>query len=446
MSARTSAALCLLVASRAAWADDTASASEVRVTARADLFFRVTPQARLTVEETPSGVEQRYWRALTTAPLYARAAVDVQGLAGGRVEAHLAGFGAVDLAVSTEQPAAGDLALAWARVSGQVLSGWGGRRFVEWGLPGGLHVDGIGAEVRPLAGLSVEALVGRPVSPRYTGSLGPVGAFDGAAAAWGLRARYLHAGRLAVALAWMERWQEGIPGQRIASADAVWSVSSRVDVRGAVMLDAADLRVVQARGDVVVVPTRRWDVTAGWSHADVAALIPRWSILSAFAGPVYDEVFAGATWRATRGFGLGAEAALRVLDVPGRTLEQQGPPLATRFDVRARFMAPGGGPQGLVHFSRRDDGVASLSVLRASAAFPVAARLDAMVEAAAALDGDDFTAPRSAYYGRVGAEVHLGEAWRVGATVDVARAVTTPLELRAALHATWLGGNTRRLP
>lgn len=418
----------------------------VRISARADLYFRVTAQPRLTVEETPAGVEQRFWRAVTTAPLYERASLDAYGLMSGRVEVHLAGWGAIDLAASHEQLAAGDLALGWARFAGRAGALWGGRRFVEWGLPGGLHVDGVGAEVKPFSGFTLEAVAGRPVTPRHDGAIGPVGSFDGVAAAWGVRARYLDPGRLALSAAWMERWTEGIPGQRVASGDGVWSPSSHVDIRGAVVLDAGGGRVVQARADVLVMPARRWDVSAGWSHADVAALIPRWSILSAFAGPVYDEFFGGATWRVTRGFAVGAEAALRLLDVPGRTLDEQGPALATRFDVRARITPRPNGAQALVHLSRRDDGVVALTVLRAAGTFPVGARVDAMLEAAAALDGDDPAAPRSAYYARATAEVRVGAAWRVGATVDGVRSVTSPFELRGALHATWIGGNARRSP
>lgn len=435
----------LLITSRASADDPRDVASAERVSARVDLFFRFTPQPRLTTEETPAGSEQRYWRAVSTAPVYERAAVDAQGLWGGRVEAHLSGWAAVDLFASQDSVAAGDLALGWARVAGPVFGAWGGRRFVEWGLPGGLHVDGVGVEARPVSGLTVEAVAGRPVTPRYDGSQGPVGSFDGVAAAWGVRARFLHAGRLALSASWMERWTEGLP-QRAASADALWVAGSRLELRGSVVLDPDSARVVQGRAEALALLGARSDVSAGWSHADVALLIPRWSILSVFAGPVYDEFYAGGTWRPKRSLAFGVEAALRLLDVPGRSAEAQGPALATRFDARVRLVLRPDGPQGLLHVSRRDDGVRSLTVLRAVASFPVWTRLDAMLEAAAALDDDDPAAPRSAYYGRTTLELRLGGAWRVGATVDAARSVVAAVEVRTALHATWVGGNARRTP
>ena len=137
-----------LLGAPSAWGDNLRDAPTARVTGRADLFFRFTPQPRLTVEENATGALDRYWRAVATAPLYARAFVDARDLMGGRAEAHLAGWAAVDLFASQEQVAAGDLALAWGGMRLGAHDAWLGRRFVAWGLTGGAHIDGGGAALR----------------------------------------------------------------------------------------------------------------------------------------------------------------------------------------------------------------------------------------------------------------------------------------------------------
>ncbi len=249
-------------------------------------------------------------------------------------------------------------------------------------------------------GLTLEAVAGRPVTPRFEGTLGATPGFDGAAALWGVRAGYANPGKFTASVAWMERWGRGIPGQRVLSTEALWMPSGRVDVRGSAVVDGASGDLVQGRLEALVMLGRRSDVTAGWAHADVARLIPRWSILSVFAGPVYDEFFLGGAWRPTRGVSVGLEGALRLLDVPGRAQGSYGPTLASRFDARLRVAPSNNGLQGLVHVSRRDDGETALTVLRVVGSFPLHARLDGMLEASAALDGDDPAAPRSAFYGR----------------------------------------------
>lgn len=427
-----------LAAPSPALADDgPRDAPAPRVSGRADLLFRFTPQARLTVEEGASGAVDRYWRALATAPLYARAYADARDLWGGRVEAHVSGWAAVDLFASQEQVAAGDLALAWASVRLGPHAAWLGRRFVAWGLPGGAHLDGGGAAVRTAFGLTLEAIAGRPVTPRFGGSLGSTPSFDGAEAVWGVRASYANPGRFTASASWMERWGRGVPAQRALSVEALWMPSARVDLRGAAVLDGGSGDLVQARVEALVLLGRRNDVSAGWTHADVARLIPRWSILSVFAGPVYDELFVGGAWRPTRGLSVGLEAALRLLQVPGRDQSDYGPNLASRVDLRVRVAPSLEGPQGLLHLSRRDDGVRSLTVLRAVGSFPLHRVLDGMLEASAALDGDDFGAPRSAYYGRATLEVKLGGPWRLGATVDATRAVAIS-DIRGAINASWV--------
>lgn len=439
MSARAIVwAALVLAAPLAARADDLRrDVPEARVSGRADLFFRFTPQARLTVEENASGAVDRYWRAVSTAPLYARAFVDARDLWRGRVEAHVAGWAAVDLFASQDQVAAGDLALAWGSMRLGPHNAWLGRRFVPWGLPGGAHVDGGGAAVNTSFGLTLEALAGRPVTPRYDGTLGPTPSFDGAAAVWGVRAAYANPGRFTASASWMERWGQGIPAQRVFSAEALWTPTARLDLRGAAVVDGGSGDLVQGRVEALVLLGRRSDISAGWAHADVARLIPRWSILSVFAGPVYDEFFLGGAWRPTRGLAVGIEAALRLLDVPGRAQGSFGATLASRIDARVRVAPTPDGPQGLLHVSRRDDGETSLTVFRLVGSFPLHRLLDGMLEASAALDGDDPSAPRSAYYARGTLEVKLGGPWRVGATVDATRAVTIS-EVRGALNVSWV--------
>lgn len=432
----------LLAAPSVARADDgPRDAPAPRVSGRADLYFRFNPQARLTVEENASGAVDRYWRALATAPLYARAFVDARNLWRGRVEAHVAGWAAVDLFASQEQVAAGDLALAWGSMRLGPHVAWLGRRFVPWGLPGGAHVDGGGFAVNTSFGLTLEALAGRPVTSRFESSLGSVPSFDGAAAVWGVRAAYANPGHFTASAAWMERWGQGIPAQRVFTAEALWTPSTRLDLRGSAVIDGGSGDLVQGRVEALVMLGRRSDVSAGWAHADVARLIPRWSILSVFAGPVYDEFFVGGAWRPTRGVTVGLEGALRLLDVPGRAQASYGATLASRIDARLRIAPETDGPQGLVHVSRRDDGERSLTVFRLVGAIPLHRVLDGVLEASAALDGDDPEAPRSAYYGRAALEVKLGGPWRVGATVDATRGLAIS-ELRGAMNISWVAPAT----
>jgi hypothetical protein len=65
-----------------------------------------------------------------------------------------------------------------------------------------------------------------------------------------------------------------------------------------------------------------------------------------------------------------------------------------------------------------------------------------MLEAAAALDDDDPSAARSAYYGRATVEVKLGGPWRIGATLDATQGLAVS-ELRGALNASWVAPTGR---
>jgi hypothetical protein len=289
--------------------------AQVRV--RIDTVFRGVPRYALASADPQASAADRYWRAVTLAPLMARATLDAHDLAGGRVEAHLNAWGAVDLAVVDPRAVgAGDLAVAWARYASGPWAVWAGRRFVAWGPPGGLHVDGVGAEARAGA-FSVEVMIGRPVTPAYGALVGAQGSFEGVTASGGARVAWSRPGLLMASASYVERWARGVAGVRAVSLDALVTPNERLDVRASVQLDATGADVSQASADLDWMPTSWATVAAGYAHVDPSKLIPRWSILSVFATDVFDEGRASLVWRPSRAVSLRV-AALRHAGVERR--------------------------------------------------------------------------------------------------------------------------------
>jgi hypothetical protein len=415
--------------------------AQVRV--RIDTVFRGVPRYALASADPQASAADRYWRAVTLAPLMARATLDAHDLAGGRVEAHLNAWGAVDLAVVDPRAVgAGDLAVAWARYASGPWAVWAGRRFVAWGPPGGLHVDGVGAEARAGA-FSVEVMIGRPVTPAYGALVGAQGSFEGVTASGGARVAWSRPGLLMASASYVERWARGVAGVRAVSLDALVTPNERLDVRASVQLDATGADVSQASADLDWMPTSWATVAAGYAHVDPSKLIPRWSILSVFATDVFDEGRASLVWRPSRAVSLRVEGAGQRYATPGSS---DDPRWGHRVEGSLRLTSRDRRRQGTLSASRRDDGVRPLTLVRVAGMWTVARDVGLALEVAAALDDDDPRSARTSLYTRGSVEVPLGGGWRAGASIDGVRSPIATAEVRAMAHASWAferGGGRR---
>ncbi|MFO0605116.1 MAG: hypothetical protein U0324_18185 [Polyangiales bacterium] len=416
----------------AAQTSDRRPAESVRV--RLDAVFRGVPRYVLTASDQQANAPERYWRAVTLAPLVARANLDAQNLLGGRLETHLSAWGAVDLALAEPGSyAAGDLAVAWARATLGPWSLWAGRRFVPWGPPGGLHVDGIGGEARA-GGFAVEVMVGRPVTPAWGALVGAQPGFDGVTAAAGARVAWAMPGRVMASAAYVERWAYGVAGVRAVSLDAVATPNERLDLRGSLVLDATGAGVTQAGADVDWSPGSWGSLGVGYAHVDPARLIPRWSILSVFVTDVFDEARAWAVLRPARAITLRVEGAGQRYAAPGT---QDDARWGHRVEAALRLASADRRRTGTLSASRRDDGVRPLTLVRAAGLWTLPRDVAVALELAAALDDDSTASARTSLYGRASVEVPLGRAWRAGASLDGVRSPIAAAELRGMAHASW---------
>lgn len=406
--------------------------SQVRV--RIDSVFRGVPRYVLTASDQQASAADRYWRTVTLAPIMARATLDARGLAGGHLEAHLNAWGAVDLAVADPQTyAAGDLAVAWARYAAGPWGAWAGRRFVSWGAPGGVHVDGIGAEVTA-GGFNAEVMVGRPVTPAYGALVGAQPSFDGVSAAFGARVGWMQAGTFAASASYLERWAYGVAGVRALSLDASFTPTERLDMRAAIVVDAAGGGVTQASADLDWTPASWGLVGLGYAHVDPSRLIPKWSILSVFATQVFDELRGAFTWRPARVVSLRIEGAGQRYDVPGSNEDARW---GSRVEAMLRVTSRDRTRQGTLSASRRDDGVRPLTLVRVAGMWTLPRDVGVALEGAAALDDDDPSSSRTSLYARAAVEVPLGRGWRIGAAVDGVRSPIALSEVRALAHGSW---------
>lgn len=407
-------------------------ATRLRVRARHDVVLRWAPRYRLDVSLDPLGLEQRLWRRVDSLPLYHRAALSAHDLVDGRLDLHFAGWGALDLFADSEGGvAAGDVAIGYVELDLEPVRVWAGRRFVVYGPPGGLHVDGGGASVRSDFGLVAEAFVGRPVTPTRRLLLGPEPSFEGATLAYGARVAYADADKLGVSAGYAELWGQGLVGSRTVDLSGYWYPGLFRFEAGA-KLDARDLGVAQARLGAALRAERHVTVDADYLHLEPARWIPPWSILSVFETSTYDELSAGSTWRPLRALALRAELAGRLFSRPEG---QADPPLGYRAELVARIVpSPRPGTRLRVLVSRRGDGVIGYTLMTAGVAF------DPWPDWVVAFDGAfgiDDDAERDAALARGTVELTPVDDWKVGLTLSLARTPIVEAEARAMLRATW---------
>ena len=433
-------ALALGVSSTVVSAQTTSTPDDAPATTRMrfDVIFRGVPRYALTAQSNAASADDRYWRALALAPLQERASLDATNLLHGRVDVHFSAWDSIDLAASDAPGGrfAGDVAVAWSRYHRGPASVWAGRRFIAWGAPGGVHLDGIGGEVRLTEGLFVETMVGRPVTPAYGALLGGHPGFDGVTAAGGGRVGWSHPGLLSASVSYLEHWAAGIPVRRVAEASFVANPARWLDLRGSVSWDLLGLGVMQADLDASAWVGRTVQVDAGYGHLDPALLIPRWSILSVFVTRTFDEGRARVAWRIVPALQVGLEGAVLHYDVAGVDPSKAGPEWGSRAEMFVRVSSRDRRQQVVAIASHRDDGDQRMTLVRIAGTFPLFREIFGAVEGAVALDNDDLAAPRTSWYGRLSAEGPVAVNWRLGASVDAVHSPIATSELRAMLHLT----------
>jgi hypothetical protein len=438
MTGRSVAALVLVAALAAPSPAGAQDGSPWRTRLRVDAVMRWAPRYVIEVEQTEVGRDRLFWRRADTLPLYLRVAVDSEWTgAEGRaaVDLHTAAWAGLDTMFGANDAglAAGDFGVAYGRFTYSPVSVWAGRRFVPWGPPGGLHLDGGGVELHTRTGLAGDVVVGRPVTPTYDTLLGVRPDFEGATLAYGARVGYRHPGRVSASVAYTEQWARGIVADRLISAEATGLPHRRVDLRGSVVFDPAELAVEQATAQAYVLAADWLEVDAGYAFTDPTRLLPRWSILAAFASGAFHETSAGGTLT-FRHHLIRLEGALRRYGVPGRDdvagwwgyradLTYRVAPTHRRYSIRAGA-------------SRRGEDQAGLTVVHAAAAWAVWRMLELAFEGAVSID-DDRARSRDSYLARLTLEASLGRDWYLGLTVDGARTAFVEAEARAMLRASF---------
>ena len=407
--------------------------SSVRARARHDTVLSWSPRYQLDTTTGPLGLEEQMWRRVDALPLYHRVALDASGLADGLVSIHLAGWGAIDfLADSTGQIAAGDIAIGFVELALEPVRLWAGRRFVTYGPPGGLHVDGGGASVSSSIGLSAEAFVGRPVTPVRTSLLGPQPSFEGAAIAYGARVGWAEAGTAAASAGYAELWSHGIVSSRTVDIAAHWDPGD-LRIEAATKLDVRDLGVAQARVGASYRIIPEVGIDADYLHVEPGRWIPPWSILSVFDTSTFDEAIVGSTVRPVRALAIRAEAAGRLYS--SSNPQDDEPRLGYRAEISARVI-PTGDPGPRLRFlaSRRDDGTIGYTLVQLGAAFDPFAAIVVSLDGSFAIDD---AGGRDAVIGRANVDWEPIAAWKIGLTVSVARTPIVEAETRAMLRVRW---------
>lgn len=416
-----------------------------RIRIRLDTVLRWTPQYVLDVRQTPEGREQSFWRSVDQIPLYERMSLDARHLADGHLDIHMSAWGVLDttFGVDGEGEVAGDFAVGYARYHRGPVAGWAGRRFVPWGPPGGLHVDGGGAEVRLPFGLMAEAFAGRPVTPTRRSLLGPSPSLSEPTVAYGGRVGYARPGRVAASVAFVERWAGGIRADRLLTLDASARPHARIQANTDIVFDVTSQTVEQATVLVDWLVASRLDVGVGFSHVEPASLLPAWSILSVFEASVYDEGTLSATVRPSRRFAIAVDASLRHYrfesDLPQ---DHEDDPYGYRIGTTFRLLPSAAGLSLRVGASRRYDGVLGYTVVQGSTAFVVLHPVVMALEAAFAIDDEG---ERESLLARVALDAPLTDRLRFGGAVDVARTPIAEAELRVLLRLTYrrqIGGGT----
>ena len=408
-------------------------ASPWRVRSRHDIVFGWQPRYQLDTTATPIGLEQQLWRRVDLLLLYDRIALDGTY----RIDRstslafHFSGWGSVDLlSDASGGVASGDAAIAFVELSVAPFTLWAGRRFLAYGPPGGLHVDGGGATVRSTIGIFAEAFAGRPVTPIRTNLQGPQPDFTDDAFAYGARVGYDAAGSIAGSASYAELWSHGILGSRTVDLSSVWT-PGELHVEGNLKLDAHQGGIVQARAVAAWSPMRALSIDLDYLHVEPQRWIPTWSILSVFETNTFDEAALGATVRPGRALALRAEGAARIYTRPTNGETTTG----YRADLSVHLM-PGldGGPSVRVQASRRDDGTIGYTVLTGGAAFDVIRGVMVAIDGAFALDDHG---GRLSTIARGNVDLTLAPEWAIGATLSLARTPIADAEGRAMLRLRW---------
>jgi hypothetical protein len=406
-----------------------------RYHARQDVMIAWAPRYVLDTTMGPLGLEQQLWRRVDMLPLYHRVSLDATNVEG-HVDLHFAGWGALDLMLDSDGGVgAGDVAIAYGEVSFEPVRLWAGRRFVTFGPPGGLHVDGGGASVRASFGLIAEAFAGRPVTPRFGALIGPQPSFDGAAIAYGARIAYADAGRLGASASYAELFSHGMVGVRVVDVAAYGAIDD-VRIEGAAKVDVREPGVMLARANVDWRVMRELSLDAQYQHLEPARWIAPWSLLSVFETSAFDEAAVGGTVRPLRAVSIRAELAGRMYAATG----QSDVSLGYRAELSARVLP---GPSGVrLHtmISRRDDGVVGFTVVTAGVAFDPIALVTLAIDGAYAIDD---RAVRESAIGRLTVDVDVGRGWSLGGTISAASTPIAPAETRGMLRASWAPAVTR---
>lgn len=403
-----------------------------RVRVRHDTVLRYLPRYELTVDNAAASSSSRYWRRIDELPIYELLSLDADGLREGTTEAHISAWGAWDLTIPEDGDVlSGDFATAWARTRMRPFALWAGRRFVTWGVPGGLHVDGLGVELQTDFGLHVELIGGRPVSAVGT-TLGSHSEFESPKGVYGVRVGYEEPGTLAASVSYLERWMEGIAADRAIMGTVSFRPFSRLDMLATATFDV-NAGVEEARAQIAYLIVDELEPDIAYIHADPQKLLPAWSLLSMFATAVYDEAELGATVRVSEQVAGRAELALRHSYVPG------GNDADTYWGYRANLLVRWRPVVGRTEFvgevSRRNEADTTLMVGRLGAAFePIhPLRLAATIGVAA----DEHDSERTALLLRGAAEMPFGSSWSTALTVDVARTPIALEEVRALLRLSY---------
>lgn len=410
---------------------------------RHDTILRYVPRYELTVDNAAVSTSTRYWRRVDELPVYELVSLDADGLREGTTEAHISAWGALDATIpSNGDVLSGDFATAWARTRLRPFALWAGRRFVTWGVPGGLHVDGLGVELQTQFGLHVELIGGRPVTAvsstvgaqaGVSTTLGPHSEFESPKGVYGVRIGFEQPGVVAASVSYLERWMEGIAADRSIMATASVRPFERLDLLATGTLDVnAGIEEARVQAAYLVIDELEPDIS--YIHADPQKLLPAWSLLSMFATAVYDEGAVGLTARVSDQVAGRAEFALRRSHVPGSD-RAEDTYSGYRANVLLRWRPEVGRTELVGEVSRRDEADTTLLVARLGGAFEPYHPLRLALTLGAAVDEND--GDRTALLARGSAELPIGSKWATALTVDVARTPIALSEVRALLRVSY---------
>ncbi|MDH5492765.1 MAG: hypothetical protein OEY14_12500 [Myxococcales bacterium] len=413
-----------------------ARAQGSRLSVRHDTVIRWAPRYEFSFDETPEGRGQGFWRRVDQLPLYQRLQVDARGLMGGHVDLHLSAWGAMDLRFpGGKDLLAGDFASAWASYAQGPLRIWAGRRFLIFGIPGGLHVDGLGADVDLPAGFQAGAFVGRPVTPRFSSNLGGRSSLREPTVATGARLGWHHRGTFASTLSYVERIADGLESNRSLALDLTYRPLLRMDLRGNVVADLRERGIDQARLGVSYHASASTILDLDLSHVDPRRLLPPGSILSVFQTSVFEEGALAFSHQLLAWMQVRAEAALRLQRTQN---DDPTEPWGYRLGLALAMRPAGDRIQGLLRYGRRSDGDLEYNLVRAALSLRTHGDARLLAELGYAFD-DEGGSERQALLARLSGELPLSERWRVGSVFDYAQTPLARAELRALVRLSFAG-------